>query len=267
MNQFSGNGAWRDKEFVRKYIEDFRGAIPYAVDHIEVMLDAIRASNRNVKNFADIGCGNGILAGAILLRYPEACGTLVDFYEPVLNEAKQQLLDHVSNINFVTADLMDPRWIKNVKKNIPFDVIVSGFTIHHIPDRRKKELYKEIFKMLKPGGIFINIEQIAPESKLISAMADNAIIESLRKFHKKRGMEKSVIAIRKEYIEEFSSKENTLASCKTHMKWLENTGFSEVSLFFKAYAGTVFGGIKPKLKTKTKLEIRNSKKSKKRSKP
>ena len=252
MSQFSGHYVWRDKEFVRKYIEDFRGAIPYAVDQIEVMLDAINASTRNVKNFADIGCGNGILAGAILLRYPEACGTLVDFYEPVLSEAKQQLLDHVSNLNFVTADLMEPLWIKSVKNNVPFDVIVSGFTIHYFPDKRKKELYKEIFKMLKPGGIFINIEQVEPESKLISAMANNAIIESLREFHKKRGAEKSIIAIRKEYIDEFSGAGNILAPCKVQIKWLRDIGFSDVSVFFKAYVGVVFGGIKPKIKTNKK---------------
>lgn len=262
MSELNGHYVWKDKEFVRKYIEDFRGAIPYAVDQIEVMLDAINASTKGVKNFADLGCGNGILAGAILLRYPDAYGTLVDFYEPVLSEAKQQLLDHVSNLNFVTADLMTPSWAKNVKKNIPFDVIVSGFTIHHFPDRRKKVLYEEIFKMLKPGGIFINVEQVEPESALIKEMANNAIIESLREFHKKRGVEKSVTAIRKEYLEQFSEEGNILASCKTQMKWLRDIGFAEVSVFFKAYVGIVFGGVKPKIKANTKLEIRNSKKSK-----
>ncbi|OGF47829.1 MAG: hypothetical protein A2231_09625 [Candidatus Firestonebacteria bacterium RIFOXYA2_FULL_40_8] len=252
MSQFSGHHVWRDKEFVRKYIEDFRGAIPYAVDQIEVMLDAIKASGKDVKNFADIGCGNGILAGAILLQYPDAYGTLVDFYEPVLSEAKQQLLDHISNLNFVTADLMDSYWTRSVKNNAPFDAIVSGFTIHHFPDKRKKELYKEIYNMLKPGGIFINIEQVAPESKLVSQMADNAIIESLREYHKKRGTEKSLTAIRKEYIEEFSSEGNILSSCKVQMKWLKDIGFSEVSVFFRAYVGIVFGGVKPKVKANKK---------------
>ncbi|OGF51708.1 MAG: hypothetical protein A2044_04970 [Candidatus Firestonebacteria bacterium GWA2_43_8] len=250
MSEQNGHYVWKDKEFVRKYIEDFRGAIPYAVDQIEVMLDAINASTKGVKNFADLGCGNGILAGAILLKYPEAYGTLVDFYEPVLSEAKQQLLDHVSNLNFVTADLMEPSWVKSVKKNIPFDVIVSGFTIHHFPDKRKKALYAEILKMLKPGGIFINIEQVSSESNILSVMADNAIIESLKEYHKKRGMDKSKAAIRKEYIEEFSSEGNILASCKAQMKWLRDIGFTEVSVFFKAYVGVVFGGIKPKANKK-----------------
>jgi len=245
MSTFMDHEVWKNKEFVRKYIEDFRGAIPYALDHIEIMLEAIQMAAGEVKNFADIGCGNGILAGAILLKHPEARGTLVDFYEPVLKEAKHQLSEQAPNLTFVTADLMDPKWTGKIKKYIPFDVVVSGFTIHHFPDKRKKELYAEIFNMLEPGGIFINIEHVAPESKLIDELSNKVVMEHLGEFHKKRGGEKTPETIRKEYMDDFSDKGNILAPCRTQLEWLREIGFSEVSVFFKAYVAAVFGGVKP----------------------
>ena len=42
-----------------------------------------------------------------------------------------------------------------------FDVILSGFAIHHLEDARKRGLYSEIARQLHPGGLFANLEVIA----------------------------------------------------------------------------------------------------------
>lgn len=237
---------WKNSDYVSKYIEDFRGAVPFAVDQIEIMLDAIAANTNSVKSFADLGCGNGILAGAILLRYPDALGTVVDFYEPVLEEAKQQLMDYVSNLNFVASDLSDHKWIQSIKKNVPFDVIVSGYTTHHLSNKRKKELYAEVFKMLKPGGIFINIDRVLPEGPVVAKMENRILVENIREFNKKKGVIKTTREIVKEYAEFISSKADIPLPAGIQLKWLAETGFEQVTVFFRAYIGLVFGGVKPK---------------------
>ena len=41
-----------------------------------------------------------------------------------------------------------------------FDVVVSGFAIHHVDNDRKRTLFDEVATMLRPGGVFANLEVI-----------------------------------------------------------------------------------------------------------
>ena len=44
----------------------YRAAIPLAQEQISVMMSILRTRPEPVKNFLDLGCGDGILAAAIL---------------------------------------------------------------------------------------------------------------------------------------------------------------------------------------------------------
>ena len=52
------------------------------------------------------------------------------------------------------GDLAAPGWTQGVRDLAPFDIIVSGFAIHHLPDVGKKRVYREIFDLLAPGLVF-----------------------------------------------------------------------------------------------------------------
>ena len=41
-----------------------------------------------------------------------------------------------------------------------FDLIVSGFAIHHLSDERKRTLFEEVVDRLRPGGVFANLEVV-----------------------------------------------------------------------------------------------------------
>ena len=59
---------WKSPSLVHAFLEGVRGGIPFAAARLDVMLRVVAAAGRPVARFADFGCGDGVLAGAILGR-------------------------------------------------------------------------------------------------------------------------------------------------------------------------------------------------------
>src|ERR1700687_3882988 len=74
---------WQSPTVVRTFLEGVRGGVPFGAEQIEAMLRVIEARGAAVANFADLGCGSGVLAQALLTQYPQAQATLVDFFAPM----------------------------------------------------------------------------------------------------------------------------------------------------------------------------------------
>ena len=135
------------------------GWIPLAAEQIDVLLRVVRHAVPRVDRLLDLGCGDGILGRAVLAEYPQANGVFLDFSEHMIEAAKQKADNR--RATFVVQDLASKTWTQSVSEP-PFDLVLSGLAIHHLPDDRKRELYHEIFDLLKPGGLFLNLEHVAP---------------------------------------------------------------------------------------------------------
>ncbi|HSL14046.1 MAG TPA: class I SAM-dependent methyltransferase [Nitrososphaeraceae archaeon] len=83
-----------------------------------------------------------------------------EFSPHMLNEFRREFLND-DTIKIIEHDLTYPL-PTNLGK---FDAIISSFAIHHLMYNRKRDLYSELFSMLKPGGIFCNLDHISSESK------------------------------------------------------------------------------------------------------
>jgi tRNA (cmo5U34)-methyltransferase len=236
---------WKSDSLVRTFLQEVRGGIPFGAEQIEVMLRVIEARGEPVRCFADLGCGSGVLGRAILSRYPDARATLVDFSEPMLAAARGQLGGYSPAPRFVTADLGVPEWTRTVADDAPFDAVVSGYAIHHLPDARKKTLYGEIFALLAPGGIFVNVEHVASASGWIEAISDGLMIDSLYQFHVAQGSEKSRDQVAREFVHRPDKSANILAPVEAQCEWLRAGGFQDVDCYFRVFELAVFGGRRP----------------------
>src|SRR5260221_10814056 len=64
---------WQNPDFVAKFLQNVRGAIPLTIEQIDIMLQLITvARGERIGAFLDLGCGDGVLAAAILDEHPEA---------------------------------------------------------------------------------------------------------------------------------------------------------------------------------------------------
>jgi tRNA (cmo5U34)-methyltransferase len=234
---------WQNEELATMFLNEVRGGIPYAPDQLDVMLRVLGLADQPIKRFLDLGCGDGTLAMAVLSRFPDAEAVLVDFSKPMLAAARERLVD--ASCSVIRADFGDPEWIGQIADRAPFDAIVSGYAIHHQPDDRKKNLYGEIFGLLSPGGVFVNVEHVAPASAAVSALSDELFIDTLTAHNRSLGGQKTREQIASDYVRRPDKAANILAPVEDQCAWLRGIGFVDVDCYFKVFELAVFGGRRP----------------------
>lgn len=238
---------WKLPNIVNRFLSS-RAAIPLAQEQIGIMMSILKSGNE-IKNFLDVGCGDGILGAAILGEYPNAQGIFIDFSEPMLDQARIQLKDFSNQLVFENLDYGNPAWINKMQAYVPFDAIVSGYSIHHQPDIRKKEIYQEIYSLLKPNGWFVNVEHIAAESQLAVDLFNNHIVDQWYEQEKNIGGTKTKQEIKETYLNRPDKDANVLLSVDTQCDWLREIGYEQVDCYFRIYELAVFAGQKPNRKS------------------
>lgn len=234
---------WKEEKLGKSFLEGVRGAIPLANEQIDIMLRIIREARPDVDAFLDLGCGDGVLGRAILANFPDAKGVFLDFSEFMIETARAKTPGNRNK--FIEANFGQKGWLKSLGTTKSFDVVVSGFSIHHQHDNRKREIYQEIFSLLNPGGLFLNLEHVASASELGGRIHDDYFIDALDNFHRGIGSGKSGSEVADEYYRRPDKEANILASVREQCQWLEEIGYLHVDCFFKVFELALFGGLKP----------------------
>lgn len=235
---------WQTNELTQTYLTGIRGAIPLAQEQIDVMMRLIRAACPDVTAVLDLGCGDGILGQAVIDQYPKAKGVFADFSEPML-EAARKRMDGNGRCTFVQLDYGQKGWKNNLPPDLQrYEVIVSGFSIHHQADERKKEVYAELYNLLAPGGIFLNLEHVASHSAWIEHRFEEFFIDALFAFQQGIASGKTRQQVDDEFYSRPDKAANILAPVEDQCNWLREIGFVHVDCYLKVFELALFGGIK-----------------------
>ena len=116
----------------------------------------------DAKNILDLGAGTGLLSQFVRQWYPDAHIILADLSEPMLDKARVRFAND-TNVTFEVTDYT------TAPINGTYDSIVSALSIHHIDDEAKRALFAKIFIALRPGGTFVNAEQVAGPTPALDA--------------------------------------------------------------------------------------------------
>lgn len=114
----------------------------------------------------DVGCGTGSLAIAVR-KTQEGQGRVVgiDPSANMLEVAVKKADKAQSDVDFRVGVIENLEFSTN-----QFDVVLSSFMIHHLPDDLKKEGMAEVYRVLKPGGRFVIIDVEPATFSLISLL-------------------------------------------------------------------------------------------------
>jgi tRNA (cmo5U34)-methyltransferase len=231
---------WKAPQLAATYLTGVRAAMPNAGEQLDVMLRLVVAAAIPVRRILDLGCGDGALAAALLDRFPAAETVLADFSPTMLEAARKRMARWGAVVKFVEADYATSAWMDAVGGG-PFDAVVSGLSIHHQTDERKRGVYREIFELLSPGGVFVNIEHVASATPWTAAVNDEWFVDHLCRYHKdkRRG------EVAATYYSRADKASNILAPVEAQCGWLRECGYSDVDCFAKLFELAVFGGRKP----------------------
>jgi tRNA (cmo5U34)-methyltransferase len=236
------NDVWKQREVAAAFLNERSLLIPDRKRQLEVMLRILQFAPRRTERVLDLGAGDAILLATILEAYPEARGVAVDFSPLMLEQARTRLERLGGRAVTVEADLQTPEWLKVVAG--PFDAVVSGFAIHHLPHERKRALYREIYDVLAPGGVFINSEHVASTTPRIEQMFDDAMTEHLWERRRERGEDVGRDKVYRDFMERPDRAANILALVEDQCQWLRDIGFQDVDCFWRYFELAIFGGMR-----------------------
>ena len=129
-------------------------ALPTYDELFSVAVEIIPFAQDQPIAVADLGAGSGLFARHVLAIYPEATFTLVDASTEMLDLARKRFRQESDAFAFIEQRLED------FSEDERFDVVISSLAIHHLEDADKRSLFKRILTALRPGGAFINVDQI-----------------------------------------------------------------------------------------------------------
>ena len=153
-------GGWADGEQVDWYLGRIGRLAPRLAGE-DALREILPAEPRDV---LDLGCGDGRLAGLVLADRPGVTRVVaVDASPPMLERARAGL-GRDERVEVREWDLNEP-----IGPLGEFDLIVSGFAIHHLPDERKQQLLAEVADQLHPDGLFANLEVVASSTPELHA--------------------------------------------------------------------------------------------------
>ena len=238
--------SWKDAKLVGAYLSGIRGGIPLAQEQVDVALRLIDEAGLPVRRFLDLGCGDGFLGAVLLERFPDASGMFVDFSEPMLEAARERLSSYGPRAEVRHADLSAPSWREALGEGRTFDVVLSGFAIHHLSDERKRELYSEVLELLTPGAFFLNIEHVSSSTPWLTNVFDELLTDSFYEHQRSSGKDVTREQVAAEYVHRPDKQENIVAPVEAQCGWLRELGFEDVDCYFKLFELAVFGGRRPR---------------------
>jgi SAM-dependent methyltransferase len=131
----------------------------------EVLLDDVIDGTPPMR-VLDLGTGGGALIADIRSVAPDCEAVGLDISPPLLAAARMRFARE-KGIHFLEHDLAEPLPADLGR----FDLVVSAWVIHHLPDERKQSLYDEVHDLLEPGGSFCNIDLVAMDTPELQARA------------------------------------------------------------------------------------------------
>jgi tRNA (cmo5U34)-methyltransferase len=202
------------------YYDDWmRMALPGYEDVFSVARQILPFDDDASIRVLDLGAGTGLFSQHVLDRYPNAAFVLYDVAAKMLDVARERFRARQDQFGFIVGDY------RGLGDSQIYDLVISSLSIHHLSDRDKRALFKQVYAALKDGGLFVNIDQIRGQTEHLRGLYWRLWLDRVRKNGAPEGQIRESIHRRQTYDRD--------ASMADQLRWLGDAGFVSVDCVYR----------------------------------
>ncbi len=125
-----------------------------------------------------------------------------------------------------------------------YHAAVSAFAIHHLPAQQKRRLFSELFTLLEPSGIFVNMDFVSVDGPL-RGIFDEQMVANLVHAERESGGDRTAEQVERDFLQNKATHQDRPDTAEDQVLWLRDAGFGSAEVHFKWGESAVFGAIKP----------------------
>ncbi|OUL35088.1 methyltransferase type 11 [Nostoc sp. T09] len=201
--------------------------IPCFDDFYKTAVEIIPESYTAPLKVLDLGAGTGLYAGMVQAVFPNAEFTLLDLAAEMLEKAKSRFSKMGKSPRILIGDYVETDIAG------PYDLVISALSIHHLSNADKERLYQQIYKVLNPGGMFVNADQVLGKTPDLEKLYRQQWLNSVYA----QGISNEELKAAQKRMEY-----DRMATLDIQINWLEAAGFQDIDCWYKNFSFAVFGG-------------------------
>lgn len=222
-----------------------RIVVPGRSEQIRILVGLIPARRDEGFSAVELGAGQGVLARAVLNRFPRCRYLAYDRSPRMLAALRRTLRGYGPRAAVCGFDLAAAAWRRDLPR--PLRCVLASLVVHHLTDAAKRRLFLDVAARLEPGGAFLMADLVAPPNaaaqRLFAAQWDRAAHAQSRR------VRLGADALRRftrggwnHYAAKNPDPYDRPARLLHQLRWLEEAGLERVDCFWMQAGHAIFGG-------------------------
>jgi tRNA (cmo5U34)-methyltransferase len=243
----SDTSAQWTEENSQTFIDHGRYFVPERELQIDIMCDLVPPGEGPFQ-VLELCCGEGLLAEAILERYPQGVVIGLDGSPAMLARASARLARFGGRFQARQFDLAAGDWRAPA---VAPRAVVSSLAVHHLDGEGKRALFRDVHHMLAPGGALVVADVMQPADARGTAVAAKAWDAAVRRRAQELDGDLAGFALFEReqwnmyrYPETGPDPVDKPSRLFDQLAWLAAAGFADVDVYWMLAGHAIFGGRK-----------------------
>lgn len=228
---------WKSDHVVAEWVAGAGERERRRIEERRLMADLLPFANDEAFTFVDLGAGTGAATQAVLARFPRAEAIMAEYSPQMMTEGRRALSDYRGRFTYVEFDLAQGDWPAEIPTDVP--AMISSLSVHHLPDRRKRALFTEIWQHLAPEGWYLNYDPVTTDDPVVQSAWLRA--------GDRRDPDAAIKRQHRSPEEERHYQNHTryMIPLAPQLEFLRAAGFEGIDVYWKQLDYVIYGGRRP----------------------